>query len=177
MADQQNEKIDADLTALFGDTAAPDTGRSCRKCGAAAGVEAKIRFCSYCGAPLDPLPVKRVLIVDDSSLSRKTIGAILQQLGCEVLEAADGPHALEMARVQPLVLIVLDVVMPGMSGLEFLKVLREYPATARTPVIMLTSKADLSTVHQALSTGASDYLLKHSAPEDIRQRLQKHLGP
>ncbi len=176
MADEKNDEIDADLTALFRDPE-PPSGRTCTKCGAGAGAEVKIRFCSYCGAPLAPPPAKRVLIVDDSSLSRKTIAAILQQLGCEVLEAADGPNALETARAQKLQLIVLDVVMPGMSGLEFLKSLREHPPSAKTPVIMLTSKADLNTVSQALREGASDYLLKHSAPDEIMQRLRKHLGP
>lgn len=118
---------------------------------------------------------KRVLIVDDSSLSRKTIAAILEQLGCEVLEAGDGPQALKLARTEQLALIVLDVLMPGMSGLDFLKHLHGEQPSIKTPVIMLTSKADLSTVSQALGQGAADYLLKHSPPDEIKKRLQKHL--
>lgn len=167
---------DADeLSALFAKDETP-AGRKCKKCGGAASPEPKIHFCGYCGTALDPPPPKNVLIVDDSSLSRKTIAAVLLQLGCKVLEAADAPQGLELARAEQLHLIILDVVMPGMSGLDFLKRLRQHPPSAKTPVIMLTSKADLSTVSQALSQGAADYLLKHSAPDEIKQRLQKHLG-
>lgn len=176
MDGKRNDDIDGDLDVLFREEAAPASGRRCSHCGALAGTDSRIRFCAYCGRAL-PAGAKKVLIVDDSSLSRKTIAAVLQQLGCEVLEAADGSNALAIAKDQQLALIVLDVVMPGMSGLEFLKALKEHTGTAGPAVIMLTSKADLSTVHQALSNGASDYLLKHSSPEDIRQRLKKHLAP
>jgi len=177
MDKKNNDEIDADLSALFREETVPATGRRCRKCGAAAGTDPRIRFCAYCGGALEAPPAKKVLIVDDSSLSRKTIAAVLQQLGCEVLEASDGAAALQIARTQTLALVVLDVVMPGMSGLDFLAALKEPSGSPKPPVVMLTSKADLSTVHQALSSGAGDYLLKHSAPEEIRQRLKKHLAP
>lgn len=104
------------------------------------------------------------------------MAAILKKLGCRVVEAEDGSQALELARAEPPPdLIVMDVMMPVMSGLEALKILRADTRFAATPVIMLTAKADASTVSQALEHHASDYLLKDSPPDEIGRRLQKYL--
>lgn len=123
---------------------------------------------------------KCVLVVDDSYLSRKAIAAVLQELDCRVVEATNGQQGLEMARTLSPYLIILDIVMPGISGLAFLKTLHQDHEVLQTPkpkVAMLTSKADLATVSVALRTGANDYLLKHSSPEEIRKRLQRLLAP
>lgn len=155
--------------------------RKCPQCGFAAPPDLVIRFCGRCGAALEgeesPTKQKYVLLVDDSALSRRKMAAILKRLGCRVVEAKDGSQALELARAEPPDLIVMDVMMPVMSGLEALQILRADARFAATPIIMLTSKADATTVSQALEHHASDYLLKDSPPEEIGRRLQKYLSP
>lgn len=178
----------AELKDLFapddrpGETRAsgPET-RKCPQCGFAAPPDLVVRFCGRCGAVLEgeesATRQKYILLVDDSALSRRKLAAILKRLDCRVVEAEDDSQALELARAEPLDLIVMDVVMPVMSGLEALKILRADARFATTPVIMLTSKADATTVSQALEHHASDYLLKDSPPEEISRRLQKYLAP
>lgn len=164
-----------------GSEASASAARKCPQCGVAAPPDLAIRFCGRCGAALEgevlAAKQKYVLLVDDSSLSRRKMAAILKRLGCRVVEAEDGSQAIELARAEPPDLIVMDVMMPVMSGLEALKILRTDARFGATPVIMLTSKADATTVSQALEHHASDYLLKDSSPEEISRRLQKYLPP
>jgi CheY-like chemotaxis protein len=96
-------------------------------------------------------------------------------MGCRVVEAEDGAQALDLARAEPPDLIVMDVMMPVMSGLEALQILRADSRFAATPVVMLTAKADAATVSRAVEHHASDYLLKDSPPLEIKRRLQKYL--
>jgi CheY-like chemotaxis protein len=134
--------------------------------------------CSRCGALLRPspeAPQKTVLLVDDSALSRQKTGAILRQLGYRVDEAADGQQALELVRSWRPDLIVLDVVMPGLGGLETLRLLRIDPRFRSTAIVMLTVRGDAPIISQALQGKASDYILKDTAPEELKARLQKYL--
>jgi len=117
---------------------------------------------------------KRVLLIDDSRLALKKLQAILSQLNCDVIEAEDGKSGLLLAeKIEP-DLIVLDVQMPEMDGLETLKALRKNPKFKDTPIVMLTVQSDAKTVAQALTGQIQDYILKDSDPQSIRERLRKY---
>jgi len=116
----------------------------------------------------------RVLIVDDSSVMRKIVGRSLRQAGLEVLdilEASNGSEALSLARENSLDLILSDINMPLMDGLEFVRQLRSIEAAQRIPVVMITTEAGEGRVVQALSLGASGYIRKPFTPEQIKERV------
>jgi two-component system chemotaxis response regulator CheY len=116
----------------------------------------------------------RVLIVDDSSVMRKIVGRSLRQAGLDVLqvlEASNGSEALTLARDNPLDLILSDINMPQMDGLEFVRQLRTIESAHETPVVMITTEAGEAHVVQALSLGASGYIRKPFTPEQIKERI------
>jgi two-component system, chemotaxis family, chemotaxis protein CheY len=116
----------------------------------------------------------RVLIVDDSSVMRKIVGRSLRQAGLDVLqvlEASNGSEALSLARDNPLDLILSDINMPLMDGLEFVRQLRGMESAQQTPVVMITTEAGEAHVVQALSLGASGYIRKPFTPEQIKERV------
>jgi two-component system chemotaxis response regulator CheY len=116
----------------------------------------------------------RVLIVDDSSVMRKIVGRSLRQAGMEiqqVLEASNGSEALTVAREHPLDLILTDINMPMMDGLEFVRHLRGIETAQDVPVVMITTEAGEAHVVQALSSGASGYIRKPFTPDQIKERV------
>jgi len=115
-----------------------------------------------------------VLIVDDSSVMRKIVGRSLRQAGldvAQVLEASNGSEALSLARDNTLDLILSDINMPLMDGLEFVKQLRGIESAQQIPVVMITTEAGEAHVVQALSLGASAYIRKPFTPEQIKERV------
>jgi two-component system chemotaxis response regulator CheY len=115
-----------------------------------------------------------VLIVDDSSVMRKIVGRSLRQAGLDVvqvLEASNGSEALSLARENSLDLILSDINMPLMDGLEFVRQLRALESAQQTPVVMITTEAGEGHVVQALSLGASGYIRKPFTPEQIKERV------
>jgi two-component system chemotaxis response regulator CheY len=116
----------------------------------------------------------RVLIVDDSSVMRKIVVRSLRQAGLEVqevFEASNGAEALTVVRDHPLDLILTDINMPLMDGLEFVRQLRGIEAARDIPVIMITTEAGEAHVVQALSSGASGYIRKPFTPDQISERV------
>jgi len=114
----------------------------------------------------------RVLIVDDSSVMRKIVGRSLRQAGLEILdilEASNGTEALSIARENSLDLILSDINMPLMDGLEFVRQVRSIEAAQQVPIIMITTEAGEAHVVQALSLGASGYIRKPFTPEQIKE--------
>jgi two-component system, chemotaxis family, chemotaxis protein CheY len=115
-----------------------------------------------------------VLIVDDSSVMRKIVGRSLRQAGLDVvqvLEASNGSEALSLARENSLDLILSDINMPVMDGMEFVRQLRGVESAQQTPVVMITTEAGEAHVVQALSLGASGYIRKPFTPEQIKERV------
>jgi two-component system chemotaxis response regulator CheY len=116
----------------------------------------------------------RILIVDDSSVMRKIVERSLRQAGLEivqVLEASNGAEALVVAQNNALDLILSDINMPTMDGLEFVRRLRDVENAKNVPVIMITTEAGESAVVQALSNGARGYIRKPFTPEQIKERI------
>ena len=103
----------------------------------------------------------RVLVVDDSMTVRQQVGRALTQAGFEVLGATDGVDALEkLAVTKDVALVVCDVNMPRMDGLQFLEALRADATIARIPVVMLTTEGQAERIQKAKALGAKAWLLK-----------------
>jgi two-component system chemotaxis response regulator CheY len=121
----------------------------------------------------------KVLIVDDSSVMRKIVERALRQAGlelAEVLEAGNGAEALaEIDKGVP-DMILSDINMPVMDGLEFLKNLAKVEAAKGVPVIMITTEGSEARVVEALSAGAKGYLRKPFTPEQVKERVAPLFG-
>lgn len=114
----------------------------------------------------------RALIVDDSRFIRQYLRQLLEGMGLICEEAMDGDQALEMLRGASLFdFMLLDVNMPGMSGLECVKQLREAGLQPPMKVMMVTTEADNSYICQALDYGADEFLMKPFTPESLREKL------
>ncbi len=121
----------------------------------------------------------RVLIVDDSSVMRKIVERSLRSAGfdlSEVLEASDGVEALEQARKGSLNLILSDLNMPSMDGLELLKNLAAVESVRNVPVVMVTTEGSEKRVMEAISMGAKAYIRKPFTPEHVKERVAPLLG-
>ncbi len=121
----------------------------------------------------------RVLIVDDSSVMRKIVERSLRQAGLdlgEVLEAGNGAEALAEVNKGRFDLILSDINMPAMDGLEFLKNLAKVESAKGTPVVMITTEGSEARVVEALSVGAKGYIRKPFTPEQVKERVTPLLG-
>jgi DNA-binding response OmpR family regulator len=117
-----------------------------------------------------------VLVADDDPDIRALVTYRLARAGYEVVGAADGEEALELARARTPDLCVFDVMMPKLNGLELTRRLRETPATARTPVILLTARSQELDVERGFDAGADDYLRKPFSPDELSARVRAVLG-
>jgi len=106
----------------------------------------------------------KVLVVDDEKDIVELVRYHLHHAGFQCLEAQDGPTALRLAREHRPELMILDLMLPGLDGLEVCRQLRRDPATARLPVIMLTAKAEEVDRVVGLEVGADDYVVKPFSP-------------
>ncbi len=112
-----------------------------------------------------------VLVVDDDPDVCDLVTYKLEQSGLDVRRASDGDAALrEVAKKVP-DLVLLDVMMPGVSGLEVLERWRKDEATAAMPVIMLTAKAQENDVERGFELGADDYVIKPFSPRELVRRV------
>ncbi len=114
----------------------------------------------------------KVLVVDDDDTVREVLRRYLTRDGHEVLEAADGPAGLNLVRSQHPDLVVLDLMLPGMDGLQ---VCREVRRTSTVPVIMLTALGQESDRVVGLEYGADDYVVKPFSPRELALRVGRVL--
>ena len=113
--------------------------------------------------------MKRVLIVEDEVKIARLVRDYLRQAGFDVLEATDGPGALSMARAEKPDMIVLDLGLPGMDGLN---VTRQLRMTSSVPIIMLTARTEESDRIVGLELGADDYVDKPFSPKELVARIR-----
>jgi len=118
----------------------------------------------------------RILVAEDDPDIRDLVQLILEAADFEVITVADGAAALERAIADPPDLFILDVMMPRMTGLELCAALRQLPATADRPIIMLTARAQQADINQGLTGGAADYIVKPFGPRDLLARVTALLG-
>ncbi len=116
-----------------------------------------------------------VLVVDDHQNNRDLIGRRLERAGYRVLLAENGPEALDAVENETVDLIVLDVMMPGLSGIDVLQILRKQHSAAELPVIMATAKDQSEDKVEALSHGANDYVTKPLDFPEVLARVQAQL--
>lgn len=116
----------------------------------------------------------RTLIVDDSSVMRKIVERALRQAGLNplvVYEAGSGTEGLDVLKEQKVDLILSDINMPSMDGLEFLRQLRAQALAPGVPVVMITTESSEEHVKQAIQAGAQGYIRKPFTPEQVKERV------
>lgn len=116
-----------------------------------------------------------ILIVDDEAVNRELLEAILTEAGYRVDQADGGAAALTQVAVAPPDLILLDLVMPGMSGFDVCQRLKQDPATGSVPVIVVTALGEIRAKEWALTSGADDFVKKPVEAEDLRARVSAML--
>src|SRR5579884_1044707 len=112
---------------------------------------------------------RRVLVVDDEANIRDVLRHYLESAGFVVAEAIDGADALRVAATQPPDLVVLDLMLPGMDGLE---VCRQLRARSAVPILMLTARGEEGDKLSGFSIGADDYVTKPFSPREVVMRVQ-----
>jgi two-component system, OmpR family, alkaline phosphatase synthesis response regulator PhoP len=115
---------------------------------------------------------KKILVVEDEPDIRKLVHYNLAQEHFQTLEAEDGERALRLLERERPHLIILDLMLPGLSGLELCKQLRDRPETRRLPILMLTAKASEADRVVGLEMGADDYLTKPFSPRELVARVK-----
>jgi two-component system chemotaxis response regulator CheY len=115
-----------------------------------------------------------VLVVDDSAAIRKILQRVLRQTGMairNILEAGDGQEALEVLRRQKLDLVLTDINMPRMDGLQLLAAIKAAPEWRALPVIMITTEGGEAKVGEAVRLGAAGYVRKPFTADQIKEKL------
>lgn len=115
----------------------------------------------------------KILLVDDEPDALEVLGFKLRQAGYNALLAKDGERAIALARDERPALIVLDLMLPEVDGLEVCKILRRDPNTAAIPIIMLTARAAEMDRVLGLELGADDYVTKPFSPRELLLRIKK----
>src|SRR5712692_4058362 len=117
----------------------------------------------------------KILIAEDSATIRRLVAARLAADGYDVVEAADGEEALNLARSNQPDLLILDKVMPKLDGFEVVRALREDPATKAVPIVMLTGSTDEDDVLGGLGLGVDEYMPKPFSPRELSARVRRTL--
>lgn len=123
-----------------------------------------------------PTTMPKILIVDDSPTIRRMVKASLSAVASGFAEAASGLEAIEQLTLQPVALMVLDLNMPDLHGLEVLKFVRSHPRMQALPVIVLTTRGDDSSREAAIAAGATDYMTKPFVPHELSERVGRLLA-
>jgi two-component system sensor histidine kinase/response regulator len=118
----------------------------------------------------------RILVADDQPANIQIVGNMLGKLGYEIVPAADGPTALKRLALRPPDLILLDVLMPGMDGLEVCRRIRENPEWKHIPIIFLSAADDKDLIVRALEAGGVDYVTKPFNHAEMLSRVRTHLA-
>ena len=117
-----------------------------------------------------------VLVVDDDSDIRELVAFKLEQMGYTVTSEKDGEGGLAAALTEHPDLILLDVMMPKLTGIEVCQRLRDDPGTAGIPVILITAKAQEVDVERGFAAGADDYIVKPFSPRELATRVEAVLA-
>ncbi len=119
--------------------------------------------------------MKKILIIDDDQFNRTFAGEALEEAGYAIIYAEDGEKGLEKAGEEHPDLILLDIVMPGLDGIETCRRLKQMDACKRTPIIMYTSLNEEKMIEIALQTGAADYIIKPLNITQLRARVAMNI--
>jgi len=114
----------------------------------------------------------KILVVDDNAQNLELIVAYLEELDCKICTATDGPEALEKIGEDPPDLILLDVMMPRMSGFEVCQKLKADPQTRDIPVLMITALNELGDIERAIDCGTDDFISKPVHRLELNTRVK-----
>jgi two-component system phosphate regulon response regulator PhoB len=117
--------------------------------------------------------VKKLLIADDEPGIRRLVRMTLESDDYEIVEAADGDEAIELARTHKPELMLLDVMMPNRSGLEVCRVLKTDPATAGIIIFLLTARAQESDQREGRAAGCDGYFMKPFSPISLMRKVEE----
>ncbi len=120
--------------------------------------------------------VARILVADDDVDIRELVEFKLSTLGHEIVTVADGAAAVDACKQGRPDLAVLDVMMPGVSGLDAIRQIRADPSLADLPIILLTARAQESDFETGFDSGADDYITKPFSPRELAARVQALLS-
>jgi len=123
------------------------------------------------------IDMAKILIAEDDASVRSLIRLTLDSGQMEILEVADGATAIEVARRERPELVFLDWGMPGQSGIDVCRALREAQETANTKIVMLTARSDDRDRLAGLEAGANDYITKPFSPVQLLDKVIEVLGP
>lgn len=115
---------------------------------------------------------KKILVVDDEPDLIELVSYNLKKEGFKVFTAPDGEDALEKVRKGSFDLIILDLMLPGIQGVELCRMIRSNPKTEDIPIIMLTARGEVSDRIRGLETGADDYMAKPFSPKELVARVK-----
>lgn len=118
------------------------------------------------------METKEILLIDDEPDIVNLVSYNLKKEGFRVTTAADGEEGLEKVRKASFDLVILDLMLPGLQGVEICRMLRNHPGTEDLPIIMLTAKSDMSDKIRGLETGADDYITKPFSPKELIARVR-----
>jgi len=121
------------------------------------------------------MSAKTILYVEDNELNRRIVRDLLRRTSYRLLEAPDGETGMAVARQERPDLILMDVQLPVVSGIEATRTLRSEPATADTPIIAITSFALAGDEEKARKAGATAYLAKPYSPRDLLELIRRLL--
>lgn len=118
---------------------------------------------------------KTIITVDDASTIRKMVSFTLQPTGHRIIEAADGAEALNLVRTEKVDLILSDINMPNMNGIEFTKQVRTLPQYNTTPIILLTTESEAQKKAEGKAAGASGWIVKPFKQDQLLALVNKVL--
>lgn len=119
---------------------------------------------------------KTIMIVEDSATMRQMVGFTLKRNGYTVVEAEDGRDAIEKINLQPLSMIISDVNMPNVDGIEFVRTVRSNAKHKFTPIIMLTTESQESKKLEGREAGATGWIVKPFSPDHLMAIVKRVLG-
>lgn len=119
---------------------------------------------------------KTIITVDDAATMRKLIGFTLRGAGHQVLEAEDGSQALAMLSARDVDLVITDINMPQMNGIDLTRRLRSLPRYRATPILIVTTESEMTIKSQAKAAGATGWIMKPFQPEQLVAIVGKVLG-
>lgn len=121
-------------------------------------------------------PSKTILIVEDDAALRAMEARILSNAGYTTIQVPDGESALKLLLEQPVGLVLLDIMMPGINGLQVAEAMRAHPDTKTIPVIFVTAKGDTATMKQGFGIGARVYLTKPFSTQLLLSSVRSVVG-
>ncbi|MCB0154628.1 MAG: response regulator [Anaerolineae bacterium] len=117
----------------------------------------------------------KILCVEDNHDTQRMLTVLLTQAGYDVITADDGMQGIEKAKAWRPALILMDMMMPRMSGADAIKELRKINSTRDIPILVLSAYQEQALIDEALKAGANDFLIKTVLPEDLTRIIDKYL--